>query len=191
MIKSSSNAEILKNAFPSYLKNEIDEIVKKINFKQEIDSYIIRPFSIIINNEHLFIPERHCFYDIDSHETLTNLQREIIYCFYTRHCDGYIREQYLTKVILSNQKWVIPYVIRLLGEYVIEIMQVIFENLDKINMDNYIEFIQKNLAFYKLIEARVASYWDCYYRWLYKSKKDYVGFKILDHLDKNFHLKVR
>jgi hypothetical protein len=177
------NIEIVKNAFPSHLKDEIDAIIKAINIEKEVHLSMILPFEIIIDNEKLCIPGRHLFYDIDLPEKLTTLQKEILYCFYTRHGDGHIREKYLRKIISSNHKWVTPYVIALLGEYVIEILQVIFENLDRIKIDDYMEIIEDNPAFYALTKERVISYWDYYYRWKYKLKKDYVGFKILDYLD--------
>ncbi|WP_232454113.1 hypothetical protein [Burkholderia ubonensis] len=30
---------------------------------------------------------------------------------------------------------------------------------------------------------RMVSYWDCYYRSLYKRKRDYVGFRLFDQFD--------
>ena len=66
-----------------------------------------------------------------------------------------------------------------------EILNVIYQNLDDIDVNLYKEFIKNNIDFYKLTTQRVVSYWDCYYRWLYKYRKDYVGFRILDFINTN------
>ncbi|PHQ79703.1 MAG: hypothetical protein COB66_06330 [Coxiella sp. (in: Bacteria)] len=73
--------------------------------------------------------------------------------------------------------------VTLLGEYVIEMLFVIYENLNNLDLEPYKNFIFNNQEFYCLIKQRVASYWNCYYRWNYKDKKDYVGFKILTFID--------
>jgi hypothetical protein len=118
---------------------------------------------------------------------LTEMQQNIIDCFYTRHCDGFIREQHLKKIILLNHEWVVPYVIQLIGEYVIEILNVIYQNMNSLNLVLYKDFLEQNPKFYKLIQDRVQSYWNEYYRSNHGStdilkyaKEDYVGFKILD-----------
>lgn len=47
------------------------------------------------------------------------------------------------KIIKLNDDWMIPYVIKLLGEYVIEILNVIYQNLENIDVRLYKEFIEK------------------------------------------------
>lgn len=146
-----------------------------------------------INDDEVLIPYRHNL-GIVKHASLimrlmpkdivlTDTQKNIISCFYTRHCDGFIREQNLKRIIHVEHEWAAPYVIQLIGEYVIEILQFIFENLSENNISIYKKFINENPGYYKLTRQRVISYWDCYYRWRYKYQKDYVGFKILEILD--------
>ncbi len=76
-----------------------------------------------------------------------------------------------------------PYVIKILGEYVFEILDVIYKELDNLDLAMYRNFIENNRDFYILTKQRVTSYWNCYYRWLYKNKHNYVGFKIIDFID--------
>ncbi|MDF2940600.1 MAG: hypothetical protein K0R66_1242 [Gammaproteobacteria bacterium] len=170
----------LHEAFPSYLEKEIKLLLD--NTAQNLPLVCnIEPFVVIVNNEKLHIPYRVEFDDdnLDS----APIQQHILACCYTRHHDGFVREKYVKKIISLNEEWVVPYVMQLLGEYVIEILDIIYKNLDKLDVDLYRHFISENKEFYFLTRQRVASYWSCYYRWRYKNKKDYVGFKILNYLD--------
>jgi hypothetical protein len=46
-----------------------------------------------------------------------------IACLYTRHNDGFVRQMALRRVLGSNEPWTVPFVLQLLGEYVIEICE--------------------------------------------------------------------
>src|SRR3990167_2183438 len=120
----------LKDAFPSYLKEEIFYIEKNTRSKS-ISNYGVRNFfTVVVNNEILKIPERHNIQELQQQNifdrilkkeiVLNDTQKTIIDCFYTRHCDGFIREKYCKNIIQLNHEWVVPYVFRLVGEYVIE-----------------------------------------------------------------------
>ncbi len=43
----------------------------------------------------------------------------------TRHSDGRIREECLRQIVAVDRPWVAPFVVQLLGEYVIKIVEVI------------------------------------------------------------------
>ena len=73
-----------------------------------------------------------------------------------------------------------PFVVRLIGEYVIEILQVINRDRSHLNPRLYRSFLEANPAFFTLARQRVVSYWDCYYR--SQRREDYPGFQILDFL---------
>lgn len=47
--------------------------------------------------------------------------RTVLDCLFTKHHDGYVREKYLRAVINAQFAWVPPFVIQLLGEYVVQI----------------------------------------------------------------------
>jgi hypothetical protein len=57
---------------------------------------------------------------------LSPLQRELFDCLLTRHSDGLVREYYLPCVISRRRIWIPPLIVRLAGEYVIEILNVIY-----------------------------------------------------------------
>ncbi len=186
-----------EKAFPSYLKEDIFGIEN--NTSVPSSNYGIRGgcFTVLVNNEVIQIPERHHLQKIQNVHIfdrlsakdagLSDKQRAIIDCFYSRHCDGYVRENHCKKIIQYslNHEWVVPYILRLTGEYVVEILDIIASNLDKINNPLFNTFIKNNKEFYELIRQRVQSYWNCYYRTAYPKKNEYPGFKIMDFFDKN------
>ncbi len=81
-----------------------------------------------------------------------------------------------------QELWSIPFVIALVGEYVVEIIDDIYAAAPQFNRELMATFIGENPTFYKLTCDRVVSYWNCYYRWQFK-RSDYVGFKLLRKLD--------
>lgn len=172
----------LKQSFPSYLNKDIEIICEKNALKLSLIHDTGR-FNVIVNNEGLCMPDRISLIEDNNLDKYTETQQHILYCYFTRHHDGFVREKYLKKIIKLNNDWMIPFVIKLLGEYVIEILDVIYQDLENIDVRLYKEFIEKNIDFYELTTQRVVSYWNCYYRWRYKYRKDYVGFKILDFIN--------
>jgi hypothetical protein len=112
---------------------------------------------------------------------LTSLQQEIISCLLTRHHDGIIREEHLKRIIRSNHVWIPPFVIQLIGEYVVEILDVIHQNLTSLDTSTYGHFLRGNPRFFSQTKQRVASYWDCYYR--NHKRSEYVGFKLVDFFE--------
>lgn len=77
-----------------------------------------------------------------------------------------------------------PYFIQLLGEYVIDIIDVIAKHIHLINREITNKFIEGNLNFFELTKKRVISYWNAYYRDLYPNFEDYIGYQVLMKIDK-------
>ena len=46
-----------------------------------------------------------------------------------RHSDGHVREECLLQIVAVDRPWLAPFVVQLLGEYVIEIVEVIAATL--------------------------------------------------------------
>jgi len=111
---------------------------------------------------------------------LSSLQKELVDCLLTRHHDGLVREEHWTRIISHNHLWIPPFVLQLVGEYVIEILHVIRQNLHLLDTSIYREFLGKNPEFLAMTKQRVDSYWDCYYR--NARKEEYVGFQLVNFL---------
>jgi hypothetical protein len=174
----------LANAFPAAVRGEA--LIALSHFPEPRIAFSSQ-FSVRVAAENVLIPDR--IYDEPSliyGYTLTDLQRELIDCLFTRHNNGYVRQSHLERIILSPNIWIPPFVIQLVGEYVVEILHVIDNNLSSLNLSNYEQFARSNPEFIALTEHRVMSYWNEYYRhppWegrrtVYK-RDEYVGFRLI------------
>jgi hypothetical protein len=141
-------------------------------------------FSACVSGEIVSIPYR-IYHDpaLIDRTRLTARQGELLDCLLTRHHNGSVREQHLAGIIRSNNEWIPPFVVQLVGEYVVEILEIVSRNLDHLDARLYRGFLKTNSEFFALTKQRIISYWDCYYRG--QRRDDYVGFKIsafMEHL---------
>lgn len=144
--------------------------------------YVYSEFSVNVLGETLRIPSRVHLSARPVFPGLSLLERQVALCLLTRSTDGFQRQAALREILHNNKPWSIPFVIALIGEYVVEIIRDIHAALPDLERDVVSAFIRANPVFYKLTCDRVMSYWDCYYRWQF-SRRDYVGFKLLQELD--------
>lgn len=103
----------------------------------------------------------------------TGDRQTLALCLGSRHCDGHVREACLRSLIHSDTMWVVPFVVQLLGEYVIEIIRCIEENIAVMDRLLYGRFMAQNPAFVATTKRRIASYWDCYHRHRYPNFATY------------------
>jgi hypothetical protein len=149
-----------------------------------------RPFTVNVQGEVLQIPER--IYNPEPPSELVaglaEAQAEVLGCLYTRHHDGFVRQRHLRRIIGLSHPWVAPFVVRLIGEYVVEILVEIREGLNELDVSGsrqrmqFGTFIAENPAFFNLTVDRVESYWNCYYRHRYPARSEYPGFLLLRSL---------
>ncbi|OFY47832.1 MAG: hypothetical protein A2W85_13615 [Bacteroidetes bacterium GWF2_41_31] len=172
------NFSVLYQAFPSELRTEITSMINTVDFKSELDSS--GSFQVYLNKEKLAIPYR-VYYEsqrlFDS-KGLNKIQNDILNCILTRHHNGFIREKCLMNILKSDNEWTSPFIFQLIGEYVLELDQLILNNLNENNINKLTKVIIENPEFAETTENRVISYWNCYYRNEYPKKEDFVGFKI-------------
>lgn len=175
----------LLKAFPTELEEDALSVLRTIKHTIKLNFSVC--FEVNFKGDKLKIPERIYYNELSlsQYHSLTDRQQIVLNCLFTRHHDGFVREENLKKIIhrCSDYNWIIPYLIRLTGEYVIEILHVIKDNLGTIDKDIIQDFITENAKFYHTIESRVVSYWDCYYRSKYPTKTDYVGFEIIEYFN--------
>lgn len=167
--------EIFINAFPASLTTEVNSLLDKLNLTTEHKS--TECFSINLEGQTVNIPYR-IYYDEPVQQNLTDTEAFLLDCIFTRHHNGYVRDKRLRRIVTANNYLATPFIAQLLGEYVIEILTVIKDNLSLTQLDNFIKLKKENPNFFEMTEKRVQSYWDCYYKWTTK-KSDYVGFQIL------------
>ena len=174
-LSDTQNNSELVHAFPTALRKDAAIAIKAL----PENPYPWRTFTVLVGGETVAIPRRiyHPTQLINTSH-LNELQKELINCLLTRHHDGFVRQRYLSQIINSNNVWIPPFVVQLLGEYVVEILDLLYNNLGNLNDTLYREFLEANPEFLAVTAQRVASYWDCYYRSRWK-KNEYVGFRML------------
>jgi hypothetical protein len=104
-------------------------------------------------------------------------------CLLTRSTDGYLRQKALRIVLELQDVWVIPFVVLLIGDYVVEIVDEILPALPKFNRDAYSEFVRENRSAMRVVRSKATSYWHAYYRHLYPNRKSYPGLEALHQLE--------
>jgi len=144
-------------------------------------------FAVQVGGERVEIPYR--IYNPEPPlEVAYETHRTVLACLSTRHHDGRVRQRHLGWILPQPQTWVVPFVVQLVGEYVVEIVLDIQTGLAELDVEGsperrrYGAFVADNPAFVELTAQRVASYWDCYYRYRYPRRADYPGFTLLSSL---------
>lgn len=188
----------LLNSFPTELKSDVESVIKILPLGNndvklcdgqvhKVDN-LIHPteLTIKLNGEQLTIPYRLYFDepDIDSEKNLTDRQKTILNCIFLRHHDGYLRERRLKKLVNKEKKWIIPFTIQLLGEYVYEILEVLDEHINENTIDDYHSFTVENPRYWHQTESRMISYWNEYYRWKFPKLKEYLGTELVKRIKK-------
>lgn len=112
-------------------------------------------------------------------EKLDKYRKLNLFCMYTRSNNGYIREKYVRKILESDfEEWCIPYIVKLCDEYVIEILECIYEVLKDRDNSDIREFCRQNNEAVRKSYSRMVSYWNEYYRKDYPDINKYVGVRL-------------
>src|SRR4051812_28754739 len=139
---------------------------------------------IALNGQRLRIPAR--IYNPEPDwaivRSLGDVERSIAACLFTRHHDGRVRERALTQVPVCVEPWAAPFVVQLLGEYVIELVERAAFLIEGTPQAGYVAFARENPDFVRLTTQRATSYWNAYYRDRIRKRADYPAFPALARL---------
>ncbi len=170
--------------FPAELTKDFDVVLNTISkrtyhdcpiwFSEESIEYVLADNAITIPYRcYLLEPPES---DISK---LTEVQKQILFCLYTRSSDGYLREKYVRKLLSSvYEEWCVPYIVKLCDEYVVEILYVIYNSLNEKPNEKIKSFCMANKRTICKSFSRMISYWNEYYRTDYFNIKEYVGMKL-------------
>lgn len=170
--------------FPSCSKEDIDKVKSTIlrsnlfYIKSKVSN---KKIQYKVNGKYLTFPDRIYFNDIKETklQKLTEQQRNIIHCIYSRHCDGFIREKHLKELLSSNyEDWTIPYIVKICDEYVVEILEMTYKLLIGKDLTKIQQFCRENKVQFLKSYHRMISYWNEYYRWDCYRYRDYIGRKL-------------
>lgn len=177
----------LAAAFPEELAGDVRAV---LDVMPQARIAPVSPFSVHVGDATVAIPYRiyHEQLPVDVARSLTDTQAAISCCLYSRHSDGLVRQRHLERIVGSDEPWVVPYVVQLVGEYVLEILQSIHHGLSDLLSAHsakrlaYGDFIARNPEFFARTERRVVSYWSCYHRWRFPAFGTYPGCQLLELL---------
>jgi hypothetical protein len=171
-------------AFPSFLHDHVDHVTRAM------PPATLPPhgsFAVVVDGEDVTIPMR--IYNPEPAPSalaaLGDDRATILQCLYTRHHDGFVRERHLHGIVESDHSWTAPFVVQLVGEYVLEIIVAVAEALRDLDAPGssegkrYGQFLAANPAFLELTSQRVVSYWNAYYRFDYPRLSDYPAARLL------------
>jgi hypothetical protein len=179
----------LAAAFPSSLADDVAAVAAAV---PDATWESASAFGVVVGTETLAIPYR--IYrpepDLAVERELSPLQQTVLASFYTRHHDGRVRQRRVEAIIASDAEWVVPFVIHLVGEYVIEIVRAIQDALGDLDpadarREPYRRFVMANPALLDLVAARAMSYWAEYYRGQFPrwdaspNRDDYPGLAVV------------
>jgi hypothetical protein len=108
----------------------------------------------------------------------------------TRSNDGFERQSAARDLMRDLQPWGAPFVVALIGEYIVEILDDIAAALTPDSTRMLGDFIIDNEAYWQTTKQRVASYWNVYYRANAGSEQrrpygrnEYTGFKLVERIE--------
>ena len=167
-------------AFPSMLRPAVRELASHVRIN-ELQAPT-HAFTVNMEGEALRIPYR-LYYDPELLRRELNKSqaaaRLILLCLGTRHYDGYLRQECLQHLLKSEASWVIPYLVQLASEYVVEIAEEVADAIGRRNPAALRAFVLENPSYLATLNRRVTSYWGCYHRHAYPDRRDYPGAKAL------------
>ena len=108
----------------------------------------------------------------------SNLQHDDVDLWVFHQANKYMIN-YLRKLLdMPFEQWSVPYVIKLCDEYVIELLEIIYDKLKERDNRDFQEFCMKNKSSVNKSYSRMISYWNVYYRRQEYNFEKYIGRKI-------------
>lgn len=173
------HAELLRSAFPQRIAPQVDAALARLAapaFQPIADD------AVMLSGEPVTLPYR-VYYPHPPPRprgAANRAEARILDCVYTRHHNGFVRQRHLERVLDAHEPWASPFILRLLGEYVVEILELLLAKVEVLRGEPCMGFSAENPAFVERTKRRIVSYWDCYYRSEFRRFRDYPGFRVAD-----------
>lgn len=138
---------------------------------------------VSVLGERVLLPFRVYFPEpgVEAARGLSTEQRLVLAAVLTRHCDGFVRERWVSEIAPVAAPWIAPFVTQLLSEYVREITLAI-EAVMPADPEVYRAFAAANEEYCRLVSARMVNYWALYYRHQDPSFVDYPACRVARQL---------
>lgn len=147
-------------------------------------------FTVEVEGETVSIPARLHFASDRPLLTETDGAWQYVRALQTRSNDGFQRQAAARDLLSGLKPWAAPFVVALIGEYIVEILDDIYAEMTPHVEKTLGTFLIRNEEYWATIKRRVTSYWNAYYRsdWgndcrrAYR-REEYVGFAVTERLD--------
>jgi hypothetical protein len=182
-VESDGASSALMKGFPSTASPMISEALRIIGRPVTV---LTGAYQLVVCGESLVIPYR-AHFDLKKGEIFESQMREntVLTCILSRHSEGKLRQRAVRALLATpNVCWVIPYVVALVGEYVIEVLVDIEKSVDQLDPAEYGLMLRNNADYVATLEQKIISYWNCYYRREFPVFKDYVGSRLIERFKK-------
>ena len=172
---------MFQSGFPKEIRDDVMKVISLLLQKNvDLDPSEER-IQYIHHHKVIVFPYRVYYEEMPVHSIneLNEKQRMILHCMYTRHCDGYVRQKHLKALLLMDfEDWAIPYIVKICDEYVVEIIEMVYELLKDRPTEAIKTFCVENVTAFCKSYSRMTSYWNEYYREQYTDFHKYIGRKL-------------
>lgn len=147
-------------------------------------------FAVRVEAQTVVIPARLHFASDRLALPVTHAAWSFVRALQTRSNDGFERQRAARDLLRSAEPWFAPFIVALIGEYIVEILEDVSDALTPQLEQTLGAFIRDNDAFWATTKRRITSYWNVYYRWSGASelrraypRDEYIGFTLVDRLE--------
>ncbi|MGN6278869.1 MAG: hypothetical protein ACTHM8_09130 [Sphingomonas sp.] len=147
-------------------------------------------FALLVEGETVLMPARLYFSEEHAMSAKDVECWPFIRALQSRSNDGYERQRAVRDLLGFPKPSFAPFIVALIGEYVVEILDDIFVGMTPEFERQIGSFLAANPAYWSTVKRRVTSYWNVYYRarWLndqgrVERRNEYVGTRLVERLD--------
>lgn len=177
-----SFVDAARTAFPSANREIAEEAIRQLTPWVD-DTYRQRSVGFDVLGQSIQLPTRLNFPRLAAEDrALANLSGPAL-CLVSRATDGFLRQCAAKSIVALRAEWAAPYVSALLGDYVIEVVEVVCEALPQFDQTLYANFVRENRIAVRTIRAQATSYWSAYHRDRFPEKRDYPALRALHQVE--------
>jgi len=136
-----------------------------------------------VSGRPIYFPSRFHFLDTVGREDINGRASPAAQCLLSRSTDGYLRQRALKAILNLRESWITPFVVLLIGDYVVEIVEDIQSSLPSLDQDIYKDFVRENRDVMRTLRSKAVSYWDAHYRDQFPDRAAYPSLVVLRQLE--------
>jgi hypothetical protein len=185
LVNVKSQLETLRTCLPIELRSTLIRVLDTIDDEREKGT--VACTRIESGSEAFLVPDRVYISQYRLQELITanpnTDTRLVCLALGSRHVDGFFRQICVEALLVEKASYVPAFVVRVLGEYVLQIRKMVHSKLEQLDRRQYANYVSSNHAVFQKNLVRSISYWNCYYRSTYSSYKRYPPWLALQELN--------